>query len=72
MFDATSELAQIRKDRAIRKRKRYAKSKLDKFKFEVLSLRREGASLADIQIFLRDKKLVVALSSIQRYLKKHE
>jgi len=70
-MDFADELSRIRAARAARKPKRFSRSRLDKFKFEILKLRKEGASLADIQFWLREKRIVVALSSISRWLKKH-
>jgi len=45
---------------------------LNKYKNEILKLRNEGASLADIQFFLREKRIVIVLSTIHRWLKKNE
>jgi len=70
-FDADGELAEIKRKRKFSKRKRYAKSRLDKFKFEILKLQRAGASLADLQFFLRQNRTKVAQSTIHRWLKKH-
>ena len=70
-FDAFAELEEIKRKRQISKRKRYSKSKLDKFKFEILKLREAGASLADIQIFLRKNRIKVVTSTIHRWLKKN-
>jgi len=70
-FDAASELEEIKRKRKVSKRKRYAKSKLDKFKFELLKLKEEGASLRDLQVFLRKNRIKVVPSTISRWLKKH-
>jgi len=70
-FDAASELDKIRQKRKVSRRKPYAKSKLDKFKFEILKLKSEGASLGDIRFFLHKNRIKVVPSTIQRWLKKH-
>jgi len=71
-FDAASELEKIKQSRKeIRRTSRYAKSKLDNFKFELLKLHKSGASLGDLQFFLRKNRTKVALSTISRWLKKH-
>jgi len=70
-FDAVAELEEIKRKRKISKRTRYAKSRLDNFKFEILKLQRAGASLADLQFFLRQNRTKVALSTISRWIKKH-
>jgi len=70
-FDAVSELEDIKRKRKVSRRKRYAKSKLDKFKFELLKLHKSGASLGDLQFFLRKNRTKSAISTIHRWLKKH-
>jgi len=71
-FDAASELEKIKHSRKeIRRKSCYAKSKLDKFKFELLNLHRSGASLGDLQFFLRKNRTTAAVSTIQRWLKKN-
>jgi len=70
-FDAIAELEEIKRKRKVSKRKRYYKSKLDKFKFELLKLHKSGASLGDLQFFLRKNRTKVAQSTIHRWLKKH-
>lgn len=70
-FDAISELEEIKQSRKKIRRKRYTKSRLDKFKFELLKLHKSGASLGDLHFFLRKNRTKVALSTISRWLKKH-
>jgi len=70
-FDAEGELKEIKRKRKVSRRKRYAKSKLDKFKFELLKLHKSGASLGDLQFFLRKNRTKVVLSTIHRWLKKN-
>lgn len=73
-FDAVAELEKIRELRKIQRRKKcFIANKLDRHAFEILSLRRSGASLIDIQTFLRSqKKKVVHVSTICRWLKKND
>jgi arginine repressor len=70
-FDAKSELEEIKQSRKKIRRKRYTKSRLDKFKFELLKLHKSGASLGDLQFFLKKNRTKVAQSTISRWLKKH-
>lgn len=70
-FDAKSDLQQIREIRAIGRRRAYRQSGLEKYRAEIVALRRAGASLADIQAWLRiHPKHRAALSTISRYIKK--
>jgi len=70
-MDFSDELSRIRAARAARKPKRFSKSRLDKYNTQILKLKKEGASLSDIQFWLREKKVVVAVSTISRWLKKN-
>jgi len=70
-FDAISELKEIKKSRKKIRRKRYTKSRLDQFQFELLELHKKSARLGDLQFFLKKNRTKVALSTIQRWLKKH-
>jgi len=65
-FDAKTILESVR---ALRARKRHRKSKLDKYRDEIIALQKEGASASDIVIFLREyKRMKASVSSITRYL----
>ncbi len=70
-FNAEKELGKIKSQRKSMRKKRYTPSRLDKLKFEILSLKKEKASLSDIQCFLKTKHIKVALSTIHRFIKKH-
>ena len=68
-FDPAKELAEIKEHRALRRRKPYHKSKLERFRSELVALARAGASCQDMVIWLRTKRrMKVHRSSIYRYL----
>jgi hypothetical protein len=69
-FDVQSELSTLKtQTKTIRKRSyRQRKSRLDKFKFELLELHRAGASGAELQRYLRSKRIKVTHSTVQRWL----
>ncbi len=69
MVDFSDELSQIRTARTAQKRKRFYKSRLDNYKFELLKLHEQGASLGDLQFFLTQKRIKVVASTIHRWLK---
>lgn len=69
-FDAAGEAARLRDKAQLRQRKRYTRSKLDKWRPEILALHAEGATLEQIQIWLQEKRLKAALSTISRWLKR--
>jgi len=67
-FDANAELLEVQKLQEVRRKKRLFSSKLDKFKHEIRALKGEGASLAQLQIWLKQNGLKVSRSTIQRWL----
>lgn len=70
-FDATAEAERLKAKANLRIKKRYSISKLDKFKHQILTLREAGSTLAEIQIFLREKRIKAATSTISRWLAKN-
>ena len=70
-FDAQAEVERIRTRRAEARRKLYRKSRLDKYRAELVAMKRLGASCADLVEWLRvNHRCKVNRSSIDRYLKK--
>lgn len=67
-FDAERELAAIRKELTSKKR-RVRRSKLDRYQQPLLSLRRAGGSLSELQEFLRVRHIDCEPSTISRWLK---
>lgn len=70
-FNAKSEVQRLAAITELRKKKRYSRSKLDKYKFEILALRNEAATLQEIQIWLKEKNVSAEISTISRWLKNH-
>ena len=72
-FDVNTELSALRKQTiAIRKRcYSQRKSRLDKFKYELLSLHQSGATIAELQRFLRNNRIKVVHSTVYRWIEKH-
>jgi len=64
----TAELAAIRQQRRTARRRRYYRSRLDRYRAEIVALRRAGATLAEIAAWLRQRRCKVAPSTISRYL----
>ena len=54
----------------IRKR-RYVKSRLDRFKGELLNLYIQGLSIAELQRWLKKKRIKVAYSTVYRWVQKN-
>jgi hypothetical protein len=69
-FDASAEIMQIQARRTEARRRIYKKSRLDKYRSELVALRKAGGSLADIALWLRVKcRFKIHRSSIGRYIK---
>ena len=70
-FDALAEVERIRARRAEARRKLYRKSRLDKYRAELVAMKQAGASCADLAEWLRvNHRCKVNRSSIDRYLRK--
>lgn len=70
-FDAKSELKSLQAETKAIRKTTYRKSRLDKFKGELLLLHRKGAKPAELQRWLKSKRIKVVLSTITRWLKKN-
>ena len=71
-FNAVDVLATVKKQRSVRKKRcTYGKSKLNKFRAELVKLKDAGASYVDMQFWLRkEKRIKIDPSNICRFLNK--
>jgi hypothetical protein len=70
-FDAQVEVERIRARRAEARRRLYRRSRLDRYRAELVAMRRAGASCADLVEWLRVKhRCRINRSSVDRYLRK--
>ena len=69
-FDAEKELTQIKNQTKSIRKKRFARSRLDKHSAELLSLYKAGASIAELQRWLRANRIKVEHSTVSRWLDK--
>lgn len=70
-FDVNTELKTLREQTKIIRRKRYSRSRLDKYAGELLTLHRAGATTAELQRWLRGQRIKVVHSTVARWLAKH-
>lgn len=70
-FDVKKEFITLKKQTKLIRKRVYSsrKSRLDKYKFELLSLHKAGCSIAEIQRFLRTKRIKVVHSTVSRWVK---
>ena len=70
-FDADAELQRIQSLRAEARRKRFHKSRLEKYRAELVAMYRIGASCGDLAEWLRvTHRCRIHRSTISRFLKK--
>ena len=72
-FDATAQAAALRtQTRALHKRQyRRRQSRLDVYTSELLALHAAGASVAELQRWLRERRIKVVHSTVARWLARH-
>lgn len=70
-FNAELEVKKLKQQTSIIRKKRFSKSRLDRYQGELLTLHRAGATCAELQRFLRSKKIKVVHSTVWRWLNKH-
>lgn len=70
-FNVRDELAALREETRIIRKKPYHRSRLDSYTGELSQLYREGASAAELQRWLRKKRVRVVLSTVTRWLKRN-
>lgn len=70
-FDAASTLAQLRKDAAVRRKSAYHPSRLDRYAFQLHELLNAGAKPVELQLWLRQQRCKVALSTVTRWISRH-
>lgn len=73
-FNVQSELSALKiQTNNIRKRSyKPRQSRLDRYTYELLSLHSTGATSAELQRWLRSKRIKVAHSTVLRWLQRHE
>lgn len=67
-FDPIAEAARLRELTTARRKPNYRSSRLDRYAGELLQLRQAGASVAEIQRWLRERRIVVVHATVARWL----
>ena len=70
-FDPHAELATLRQHTALIRKPRYARSRLDRHRAELLALHQAGATVAELQRWLRSQRIRVVHSTVARWVTKH-
>ncbi len=70
-FNAAVELTEIHNQRKMMRQQTYRKSRLTRHRAELVALKKAGASLHDIALWLRQKKRIkVSHTTVMRFLAK--
>ena len=68
-FNATEELEAIRKRKALCRRRRFKKNRLERYRAELIELRQSGASYRELSAWIRtNKRWKVDHSVIRRWM----
>ena len=70
-FDPELEVKKLKKQTSTIRKSRFSQSRLDRYKGELLTLSRSGATCAELQRYLRSKRIKVVHSTVARWLAKH-
>lgn len=70
-FDVEAELVKLKKQTDTIRKTRYYKSRLDRYKGELLALHKAGATIAELQRFLKEKRIKVVWATVNRWIEKH-
>ena len=71
MFDTDTELDLLRRQTSEIRKKRYARSRLDRYRGQLLLLHRGGASVAELRRWLRARRISVVHSTVARWIDKN-
>ncbi|MEA3291080.1 MAG: hypothetical protein U9Q71_02040 [Pseudomonadota bacterium] len=72
-FDPDAEVRRLRAYSAVLRKKSYprSRSRLDRYRAELLQLKERGVKATELQRWLRERRIKVALSTVTRWLNKH-
>lgn len=71
-FNAAEEVERLQALRAIqRKPGRFRRSRLDRFAFELLELKRNGARTIDLTLWLKEQRICVHATTVARWIEKN-
>ena len=70
-FNADTELEALRRQTGEIRRRRYTRSRLYRYRGELLLLHRGGASVAELQRWLRARRISVVHSTVARWIDKN-
>ncbi|PSV98080.1 hypothetical protein CTM91_17020 [Photobacterium aquimaris] len=70
-FNAIAAVERLKKETKELRKKRYRRSRLDRYKAELIALKQEGASNAECQRWLRQNRIKVDHRTVGRWIEKN-
>lgn len=70
-FDPTTEVVMLKHQTKSIRQPRFSRSRLDRFGGELISMLSAGATVAELQRWLRAKRIKVQYSTVYRWVKKN-
>lgn len=70
-FDVETELAKLKAETRELRQKRFKNSRLNAYRGELVTMRKEGATVAELQRWLKAKRISVVWTTVKRWLDNH-
>jgi len=70
-LDVAAEVAKLKSHTRTIRKSRYSRSRLDRYRAELRNLYQGGASIAELQRWLRTKRISVAYTTVHRWITKN-
>lgn len=70
-FDVTYEVKKLKEQTQMSRQMRYGESRLDQYKKQLILLQMNGATIAELQRWLRAKRIKVEWSTVSRWMDKN-
>ena len=70
MFDAVAEVERLKNQKAVTRKRVYRRSRLEKYRGELVAMKRAGASATELKLWLEEKRVKVHLTTVTRWLDK--
>ncbi|MFT5381306.1 MAG: hypothetical protein ACI81C_002765 [Alteromonas macleodii] len=70
-FDVETELAKLKAETRELRQKRFKNSRLNAYRGELVTMHKEGATVAELQRWLKAKRISVVWTTVKRWLDNH-
>lgn len=70
-FDVETELAKLKAETRELRQKRFKNSRLNAYRGELVTMHEEGATVAELQRWLKAKRISVVWTTVKRWLDNH-